>query len=170
MPITVLGACSYSRTQPFLSRHATLLPILLPRVTNQPHLARQPYNKYSWTFWPAQRNIGWRYLPANCYRQEGRNLQLEVNFFFRQEPIPVFVNGNANFSVRRQCLYRLSYDFKFNLEFICLSVFFKKVSNGQKFTTSKLVIKTSPQRNSIGTTLEPSLTRNLKVANKDCGA
>ena len=31
-------------------------------------------------------------------------------------------------------------------------------------------LRTSPQRNSIGTTLEPSLTRNLKVANKDCGA
>ena len=27
MPITVLGACSYSLRQPFLSRHATILPI-----------------------------------------------------------------------------------------------------------------------------------------------
>ena len=45
----------------------------------------------------------------------------------------------------------------------------KKVSNGQKFTGSKFVIKTSPQCNSIGTTPEPSLTCNLKVANKDCG-
>ena len=44
----------------------------------------------------------------------------------------------------------------------------KKVSNGQKFTGSKFVIKTSPQCNSIGTTPEPSLTCNLKVANKDC--
>ena len=69
--------------------------------------------------------------------------------------------------VDRQCLYGLSNNFEFNFQFICESVFFKKVSNGQKFTGSKFVHKTSPQCNSIDTTPEPSLTRNLKVANKD---
>ena len=69
--------------------------------------------------------------------------------------------------VDRQCLYGLSNNFEFNFRFICESVFFKKVSNGQKFTGSKFVHKTSPQCNSIDTTPEPSLTRNLKVANKD---
>ena len=69
--------------------------------------------------------------------------------------------------VDRQCLYGLSYNFEFSLKFIYTSVFFKKVSNGQKLTGSKFVLKTSPQCNSIDTTPDPSLTRNLKVANKD---
>ena len=98
-------------------------------------------------------------LPAKC-RRERRNLQLEVNFF-------CIVNGNANSSARRQCLCRLSFEFEFNLEFIGTSVFLKKVSNGQIFTGSKFVLKTSLQCNSIDTTPDFSLTRNLKVANKD---
>ena len=64
-------------------------------------------------------------------------------------------------------MYGLSYNFEFNLKFIYTTEFFKKVSNGQKFTGSKFVVKTSPQCNSIDTTPDPSLTRNLKVANKD---
>ena len=47
---------------------------------------------------------------------------------------------------------------------VCFS---KKYQTGKSILDQKFVLKTSPQCNSIDITPDPSLTCNLKVANKD---
>ena len=65
------------------------------------------------------------------------------------------------------CITGLSYNFEFNFQFICTSVFFKKSIKRAKIHRIKIRPQNIPTMQFDRHTPQSSLTRNLKVANKD---